>query len=119
MERERERERERPIENYGKKEQKEWLDNILPLPSSEQGGRAQHWHNLLVAILLLSRALLFFLSNPSGIGKIHDNSPRGLEKISSIWRFHPCVITMMRPNSDLSSVRMFPLSLVSRLLASS
>ena len=25
-------ERERPIENYGKKEQKEWLDNILPDP---------------------------------------------------------------------------------------
>ena len=37
-------ERERPIENYGKKEQKEWLDNILPDPqplySREQGGRA-------------------------------------------------------------------------------
>ena len=25
-------ERELPIENYGKKEQKEWLDNILPDP---------------------------------------------------------------------------------------
>ena len=25
-------ERERPTENYGKKEQKEWLDNILPDP---------------------------------------------------------------------------------------
>ena len=25
-------EREQPIENYGKKEQKEWLDNILPDP---------------------------------------------------------------------------------------
>ena len=25
-------ERERPIDNYGKKEQKEWLDNTLPDP---------------------------------------------------------------------------------------
>ena len=39
--------RERPIENYGKKEQKEWLNNTLPDPqgasplnSREQGGRA-------------------------------------------------------------------------------
>ena len=29
--------RERPIENYGKKEQKEWLDNILPEGGRERG----------------------------------------------------------------------------------
>ena len=31
-------ERERPIENYGKKEQKEWLGNILPDPHPVQQG---------------------------------------------------------------------------------
>ena len=31
-------ERGRPIENYGKKEQKEWLDNTLPDPHPVQQG---------------------------------------------------------------------------------
>ena len=32
---------ERPIENYGKKEQKEWLDNILPDPHPFTAGNKE------------------------------------------------------------------------------
>ena len=37
-------ERERPIENYGKKEQKEWLDNILPDPHPCTAGNKEEEH---------------------------------------------------------------------------
>ena len=37
-------ERERPIENYGKKEQKEWLDNILPNPNPCTPGNKEEEH---------------------------------------------------------------------------
>ena len=36
--------RERPIENYGKKEQKEWLDNILPDPHPCTAGNKEEEH---------------------------------------------------------------------------
>ena len=48
-------ERGRPIENYGKKEQKEWLDNTLsdPYPCTtgikDQGGRA-HTRSIYINI---------------------------------------------------------------------
>ena len=38
------REREQPIENYGKKEQKEWLDNILPDPHPCTAGNKEEEH---------------------------------------------------------------------------
>ena len=38
-------ERERPIENNGKKEQKEWLDNILPDPHPCTAGNKEEEHN--------------------------------------------------------------------------
>ena len=38
-------ERERPIENYGKKEQKEWLDNILPDPHPFTAGNKEEEHS--------------------------------------------------------------------------
>ena len=39
------REREQPIEHYGKKEQKEWLDNTLPDPHHvQQGTRRKRTH---------------------------------------------------------------------------
>ena len=34
-------EREQPIENYGKKEQKEWLHNILPDPHPGRAGNKE------------------------------------------------------------------------------
>ena len=37
-------ERERPIENYGKKEQKEWLDNTLPDPHPCTAGNKEEEH---------------------------------------------------------------------------
>ena len=39
-------ERGRPIENYGKKEQKEWLDNTLPDPHPCQAGNKEEEHIL-------------------------------------------------------------------------
>ena len=41
-------ERVRPIENYGKKEQKEWLDNILPDPHPCTAGNKEEEHNTFV-----------------------------------------------------------------------
>ena len=38
--------REQPIENYGKKEQKEWLDNILPDPHPCTAGNKEEEHIL-------------------------------------------------------------------------
>ena len=38
-------ERERPVENYGKKEQKEWLDNILPDLHPCTAGNKEEEHN--------------------------------------------------------------------------
>ena len=35
---------ERPIENYGKKEQKEWLDNTLPDPHPCTAGDKEEEH---------------------------------------------------------------------------
>ena len=46
-------ERERPIENYGKKEQKEWLDNTLPDPHPCTAGNKEEEHTLSL-----------FLANP-------------------------------------------------------
>ena len=37
-------ERERPIENYRKKEQKEWLNNILPDPHPCTAGNKEEEH---------------------------------------------------------------------------
>ena len=37
-------ERERPIENYGKKEQKEWLDSTLPDPHPCTAGNKEEEH---------------------------------------------------------------------------
>ena len=37
-------EREQPIEKYGKKEQKEWLDNILPDPHPCTAGNKEEEH---------------------------------------------------------------------------
>ena len=37
-------ERERPIEKYGKKEQKEWLDNTLPDPHPCTAGNKEEEH---------------------------------------------------------------------------
>ena len=42
-------EREQPIENYGKKEQKEWLDNILPDPHPCTAGNKEEEHTALVS----------------------------------------------------------------------
>ena len=39
-------EREQPIESYGKKEQKEWLDNILPDPHPCTAGHKEEEHML-------------------------------------------------------------------------
>ena len=39
-------ERGRPIENYGKKEQKEWLDNTLPDPHPCAAGNKKEEHSL-------------------------------------------------------------------------
>ena len=44
-------ERERPIENYGKKEQKEWLDNILPDPHPCKAGNKEEEHTWLALSL--------------------------------------------------------------------
>ena len=43
-------EREQPIENYRKKEQKEWLDNILPYPHPCTAGNMEeeHTYNMCV-----------------------------------------------------------------------
>ena len=41
-------ERERPIENYGKKEQKEWLDNILPDRHPCTAGNKEEDHKCVV-----------------------------------------------------------------------
>ena len=38
-------ERGRPIENYGKKEQKEWLDITLPEPHRCTAGNKKEEHN--------------------------------------------------------------------------
>ena len=38
-------EREWPIENYGKKEQKEWLDNNLPDPHPRTAGNKEEEHS--------------------------------------------------------------------------
>ena len=40
-------ERERPIENYGKKEQKKWLDNTLPDPHPCTAGNKEEEHILV------------------------------------------------------------------------
>ena len=45
-------ERERPIENYGKKEQKEWLDNILPDPHPCTTGNKEEEHNVCNSMFL-------------------------------------------------------------------
>ena len=39
-------ERRRPIENYGKKEQKEWLDNTLPNPHLCKAGEKEEEHHI-------------------------------------------------------------------------
>ena len=39
-------ERGRPIEKYGKKQQKEWLDNILPDPNPCTAGNKEEKHRL-------------------------------------------------------------------------
>ena len=36
----------RPIENYGKKEQKEWLDNTLPDPHPCTAGNKEEEHTV-------------------------------------------------------------------------
>ena len=41
-------ERERSIENYGKKEQKEWLDNTLPDPHPCTAGNKEEEHMLIL-----------------------------------------------------------------------
>ena len=51
-------ERELPIENYGKKEQKEWLDNILPDPHPCTAGNKEEEHSISKrALSLIKRAL--------------------------------------------------------------
>ena len=40
-------EREQPIENYGKKEQKEWFDNILPDPHPCTAGNKEEEHTIV------------------------------------------------------------------------
>ena len=40
-------ERRRPIENYGKKEQKEWLDNTLPDPHPCTAENREEEHSLM------------------------------------------------------------------------
>ena len=57
-------EREQPIENYGKKEQKEWLDNILPDPHPCTAGNKEEehivcWSNRIVLVYVATRCLLF------------------------------------------------------------
>ena len=42
------KEKERPIENYGKKEQKEWLDNTLPDPHPCTAGNKEEERKLEV-----------------------------------------------------------------------
>ena len=51
-------ERERPIENYGKKEQKEWLDNILPDPHPCTTGNKEEEHKYMFTGFNLIRYLL-------------------------------------------------------------
>ena len=46
-------ERERPIENYGKKEQKEWFNNILPDPHPCTAGNKEEEHVISKVIILL------------------------------------------------------------------
>ena len=43
-------ERERPTENYGKKEQKEWLDNTLPEPHTCTAGNKEEEHKHYIAL---------------------------------------------------------------------
>ena len=47
-------ERERPIENYGKKEQRESLDNMLPDPHPCTAGKKEEEHNIVYLITLYS-----------------------------------------------------------------
>ena len=57
-------ERGRPIENYGKKEQKEWLDSTLPDPHPCTAGNKEEEHISIVLIvvsgLILQRSDLLF-----------------------------------------------------------
>ena len=45
-------ERERPIENYGKKERKEWLDNTLPDPHPCTAGNKEKEHVFCFLLVL-------------------------------------------------------------------
>ena len=50
-----------PIENYGKKEQKEWLDNTLPDPSPCTAGNKEeeHLHACMHACIHIFADLLY------------------------------------------------------------
>ena len=57
--------REQPIENYGKKEQKEWLDNILSDPHPCTAGNKEEEHTIHSYIKYTSKSFVFFSSNPN------------------------------------------------------
>ena len=55
--------RERPIEKYGKKEQKDWLDNTLPDPHPCTAGIKEEEHTsckILLSILFTQQFLFVF-----------------------------------------------------------
>ena len=55
-------ERGRPVENYGKKEQKEWLDNTLPDPHPCTAGNKEEEHTCSIQYVFINpshRAFLF------------------------------------------------------------
>ena len=49
-------EKEQPTENYGKKEQKEWLDNILPDRHHCTAGNKEEEHTTIVTSLGYERS---------------------------------------------------------------
>ena len=62
-------ERERPIENYGKKEQKEWLDNTLPDPHPCTAGNKDEEHTNVSCVFSerMGRAKQLTRRKPTGI----------------------------------------------------
>ena len=58
-------EREQPIENYGKKEQKEWLDNILPDPHPCTAGNKEEEHNKTLLLGSLNSFMWGALQQPT------------------------------------------------------
>ena len=75
-------ERERPIEKNGKKEQKEWLDNILPDPHPCTAGNKEEEHIIRLTYHILSVVIRWDLR------RLRASCPNRLFFV--LFSFHSC-----------------------------